>query len=272
VLKLTKWAISDILLYKGVNMSKEVINVYWSWYNEDENNDWSFLHKTTENLFSMLSEQRVKPEIDNFFLNSNTNFLSCPAINSKFRNTYVFSNSLETRYSYDFEDNKKEAFAVGDGGLNFAIKHVPSIKAGPLFEISSAVILFADKPLNATFTAPFFHKPGYTNYGSPIPGEFDIGKWFRPYIFEIQMWNKKGEFVLKEEPMFYVSFPSEEKIKMHRFNFSKTLFGYSKASVGTTNLFGKKQTLLSRYDRFKSVGMREKILTEINKNLVDENL
>jgi hypothetical protein len=263
---------SAILLYKGENMSKEVINVYWSWYHEDGDTDWSFLGKTPESLFSMLSEQRVKPEKHDFFSNSNTNFLSCPAINSKFRNTYVFSNSLETKYTYDFEDNKKEASLVGGGGLNFAITHTPSINSGPLFSISSAVILFADKPLSATFTAPFFHKPGYTNYGSPIPGEFNIGKWFRPYIFEIQMWNKKGEFILKEEPMFYVSFPSEEKIKMHRFNFSKTLFGYSKSSVGTTTLFGKNQTLLSRYDRFKSVGMREKILTEINKNLVDEIL
>jgi hypothetical protein len=253
-------------------MSKEIINVYWSWYNEDENNDWSFLSKTPENLFSMLSKERTKKEINPFFGNSDTNFLGCPAVNGKFRNTYVFSNCLETKYVYDFEDNKTEASLVDGNGLNFAIKHAPSINAGPLFEISSAVIMFADKPLNATFTSPFFHPAGYTRYGSTIPGEFDIGQWFRPYIFEIQMWNKKGEFVLKEEPMFYVSFPSEEKIKMHRFNFSKTLLGYSKASISTTSLFGKKQTLLSRYNRFKSVGMREKILTEINKNLIDETL
>ena len=105
-----------------------------------------------------------------------------------------------------------------------------------------------------------------------MPGEFDIGQWFRPYIFEVQLWQNKGDLIIDEEPIFYLSFPSDVNINMHRFNYTENLKKMANGSINANGVFGKGQTLLSRYNRFKSVGLREKILTEIQQNLINDDL
>jgi hypothetical protein len=52
---------------------------------------------------------------------------------------------------------------------------------------------------------------------------------------------------------------------------NKTLSSLSNSCIEATLIFGPGQTLKSRYNRFRQVGMRDKILTEIKKNLVEEN-
>ena len=65
------------------------------------------------------------------------------------------------------------------------------------------------------FTPPFFQKPGYTQDATILPGEFDVGNWFRPYNFEIQTWSNHGIITLKEnEPIFYAEFKTDKKIKL----------------------------------------------------------
>jgi hypothetical protein len=253
-------------------MSKENINVYWAPDYRGSEMDWSFLYPRPKKILTSLLQQKKNDHINISFFDSDASYLGCPAISSKFNNTYVFYNTLKSSYDYNFEDDNLIVERKGETGLDYTIRHTPSIKAGPVIEFSLSYIMFADKPLTATFTAPYFHPAGYTKYGSAVPGEFDIGQWFRPYLFEVQLWKNKGELVLEEEPIFYTSFPSDAKITLHRFNLTEKLRSYSNAGIGGNRTFGKGQTLISRYKRFKDVGMREKILTEISQNLIDDKL
>ena len=59
-------------------------------------------------------------------------------------------------------------------------------------------------------------------------------------------------------------------IILKRFNITEKLFLYANANAASSSIFGLGDSLLKRYERFKNVGYREKILTEIKKNLVDE--
>jgi hypothetical protein len=51
---------------------------------------------------------------------------------------------------------------------------------------------------------------------------------------------------------------------------SPRLNEYKKSIMSSFLAFGKFQPLAEKYERFKQVGYREKILTEIKKNLIDE--
>jgi hypothetical protein len=58
---------------------------------------------------------------------------------------------------------------------------------------------------------------------------------------------------------------------MKKFNLTEELDSYIQSSVNTTNIFGRGQTLLKRYERFKNVGMKEKIITAIKKNIIEDS-
>lgn len=238
--------------------NKNSINVYWSANFNNEESDWSFLYQKPISLFSELNQIKEK--------NSN-HFLTCPAVSNKFKKILIFKNSISSSYTYD----SNTIIPISKNYLGVSKTRDKSINVGPIYHFFNSIFLFSEEPLDVFFTPPYFHKPEHIKYGSCIPGEFNIGKWYRPYNFEVQMWRNSGEFNIKEnEPLYYVDFKTDKKINLYRFNHSKILNNYSNACIGTTSLFGRGQSLFSRYNKFKQTGLREKILTEIKKNLIDE--
>ena len=81
---------------------------------------------------------------------------------------------------------------------------------------------------------------------------------------------KDINFEIKEnEPLFYVEFKTDRPIILKRFNMNNQLDKIARGNVFSSNLFGKGQTLLSRYIKFNNSGLRDKILKEIKNNLID---
>lgn len=242
-----------------MNKDKDSINVYWSENHDIDGSNWSFLYQKPTSLFSELNKIKEKE--------NSANFLTCPAISNKFKKTLVFKNSLSSSYLYDSES----ITPTSSNYIDIIKRKEPSISSGPIYQFANSICFFSEEPLNASFTPPYFHKPGYTQYGTFIPGDFDIGQWYRPCNFEVQMWNSDGKFNINEdEPLYYVNFKTDKKINLYRYKNSQLLKKYYDACLDVTFLFGRGQTLVSRYDRFKRVGLKEKILTEIKKNLIDE--
>jgi hypothetical protein len=245
---------------------KTPINVYWAplIINELDHSDWSFLYPKPDQLFSSLVKNRVSGS-------GNNNFFSCPAVSNKFKKTLVFDFPLQSKYSYDFTGDNKKIQLVKENSIGINGFRDPAINDGPCITLNLSYMFFAEEPVDAVFSAPYFHKPQYTNYGSPVPGEFNIGNWFRAYNLELQMWSNKGEFTIEEnEPAFYTEFKTDRPIELKRFSMNEKLFNYANSCVETTNMFGRGRSLLQRYAMFEKVGLREKVLTEINKNLIDE--
>lgn len=240
------------------------INVYWApfSYADGAEVDWSYLYPNPKTLFGEL--------ISNSTGEDNGSYFTCPAVKSKFKKTLVFKNAYSCEYEYDYTQNEKKFIAKTDNFLAVKTNRPPAITNGPIVEFPLRYVLFADEPLDAVFTPPMFSKPGYSQYGSIMPGEFNIGKWFRPYVVEIQMWSNKGEFKLEDgEPLFYVELRTDRKINLQRFNPTNTLLNYSRSNIDLVIPFGRGKGLDFRYRRFKDAAMREKVLTEIKKNLVE---
>lgn len=248
----------------------EYINVYIATGDaESDNNllDWTYMYQKPETLFNLMYKDKVR--LESRFLT----YFSCPAMADKMKKILVFKNTIPGSISYDFRDGKKDIIPLTKTHVNVYIEdfRVPSISSGPTLTFGMTYDIFADESLPVYFTPPFFQKPGYTQDATILPGEFDIGNWFRPYKFEVQTWSDHGTITLKEnEPIFYAEFKTNKKIKLQRFMMTKKIQGLASANVNSWSIFGRGQSLLQRYERFRNYGMREKVLTEIKKNLIDE--
>jgi len=250
---------------KGFDNMKKDLVVYWSSGDclELDTQDWSYLYKMPKVLFKDLKDNKNEDS-------DNASFFSCPAMSGKFKKILVFNSPLSMDYEYDFTSDRPIIIPKSEQSIEIKNVRKAALKFSPTIDFRLFYSFFSEEPLNAYFTPPMFHKPGYTKYAASLPGEFDIGQWFRPFNFEIQPWENKGLISIKEnEPLFYVELKTERNIILKRFNMTKKIDSYMQANVDATILFGRGQNLASRYQRFKNIGMREKVINEIKKNLIE---
>jgi hypothetical protein len=226
--------------------------------------DWSFLYTNPVSVFSDHLKNKDKSSKNHFF--------QCPATSLKIKKTLAFKSPMTFGYDYDFSGDSKTLEPNSSTGIQMNVIRDKMLSNGPNFKLSMGYLMFADESLDVSFTSPFFHKATYMENCSAVPGNFNIGEWFRPYSLEVQSWSDKGSINFVEgEPMFYVEFKTNRPIIVKRYQQNQLLQKYADANMGSTQLFGPGQSLRSRYERFRSIGMREKVLTEINKNLIDED-
>jgi hypothetical protein len=243
---------------------KDEIVIYWSDSSTSKGiNDNPLFYPKPKSLFDDMRENKVQRE-------NTGSYFTCPAISNKAKNTFVFKGTMDCEYRYDFSDGKQLISSVNGNYYNFRNDRSQMLSYGPTFLFDLQYHFFSEDSVEAFFTSPYFHEPKYTKYGSVIPGEFNIGNWFRPYLFEIQTWKNKGDIRFEEnEPLFYVEFKTNKKVILKRFKINEQLYEYSRKCVDSTHLFGRGQSLLSRYNRFKDVDLDKKVLFEIKNNLLD---
>jgi hypothetical protein len=207
-------------------------------------------------------------KLKTFNEDSKYSFFACPATKNNFKNTYVFKNAIYCEYDYDVNQipvitPKSKSF------LGYKVARKPAISDGPLIQIGLSYIFFSDQELEVFFSQPTFHKPKYTLFGSPMPGGFDIGSWFRPYNLELQMWNQSGKLILEDnEPLFYAKFLTNKNIKMQRFFLSEKLYNYAEQCSNSPFTIKANVPLINRYTKFKESKMKDMILQEIKQNLI----
>ena len=194
-------------------------------------------------------------------------FLSCPAAVSTFSRTVVFNNNRSCSYDYDLTDEQNLMITPKDERyLNCTVRRPPALNGKPTVEFQLRWIFFSEEPLIMSTTPPMFHQPKYTKYATAIPGQYDIGRWFRPFIFEIQTWEPKGHIKFEDnEPLFYATFNTDKKVNLRRFVYSDKLLEY--ASQCTT-YYTNEKSMDKRYNLFESASMQHLVLQEIKKNLV----
>jgi hypothetical protein len=237
----------------------EEIDVYWAPYKLYSEQNYYYLYPKPKTLFAEIQELKDSNI-------SNASMLACPAISQKFKNILVFRSGVAS--SYYFDDLPSITQETPESVPAY-VNRDSNLVNGPVFDLGVSYILFSDQNINAYFTPPFFHEPKYTKNVSPVPGEFDIGQWFRPYNLEVQCWSKFGNIKIEEgEPLFYVEIKTDKKINLKQFEITEKLISYARSNIDTTTIFGRGTSLADRYSRFKNIGMRERVLKEIKNNLL----
>ena len=242
-------------------MTKEPLVVYWAPAVDINDGSWDLLYAEPVNLYSYLMSDK----------NPNrglTNYLLCPSASRKFKKSYMITQPQDSSYFYDFTDKDNPVIApLTQRALNCNVVRPSTINAGPTIEFALRYIFFAEESLNARFTPPMFHPAKHTKYGTTIPGDMDIGSWFRPFPLEMQLWGDSGEINFEEgEPLFYVEFDTEREIILKRFSFDQELHNYSKHCV---SFYNQEYSLIKRYNRFKITKMNEMVLKAIKENTLD---
>ena len=176
--------------------SSKAINVYWAPAVSEDiefHNEMNMLYPNPENMFSHLVDNRSS------FV-GNSSLITCPSVKNKLKNTFVFKNGINSKYEYKTNiDGIPEIKTTKENSHNIHSDRVKNLSFGPTLTINAPYIFFAEESLTATFSQPFFHKINYSQYGSIIPGTFDIGSWFRPFSLEFQMWQDSGILEINED-------------------------------------------------------------------------
>ena len=151
---------------------------------------------------------------------------------------------------------------------------VRSIK-GRLFSFHHALVFFTETPSLIMSQLPaFMEDNNIVKNTICIPGQFDIGKYFRSLDFA---WHfRKGcntiEFSRKEIS-FYLRFHTKEKIKFQRFLFTPELVNLNEIMIQTKGM--KKPDVISKalnfyYNIFDKYNFKNKMLKIIKENLCKE--
>ena len=246
----------------------DILKIYWCPLLTTSELDNSILYQDPEILYSNLLKNKFDEGPK--FLND---MFACPSFKNKTKRTLVFKSPISASYEYNFENLEKPIVNVIDNSKPFLpIKLVrgPAINNNSNITVDLNYLFFCEEPVEATFTSPYFSEAKYLKYGATIPGTFNIGSWFRPFSFEINLWNTKGEFILEEnEPIFYVEILTDKKIKIERFMPNDNILKYSASCVNSTKTLGKLLSLNKRYKQFKESSMHKIILNEIKRNVVE---
>jgi hypothetical protein len=246
------------------------IDVYYSPVSTHETvGEWSLLYPEPTTLFNELASKRTPNA-------GQDTFFSCPATNDKFRKTFVVKSAIDCSYYFDFtSDNQSDHYftQTSSNYIGYEIRRPPTVSFGPTISFSLRYSFFASEPLEAVFTPPMMHKPQHTMYGSSVPGQFDIGRWFRPYPLEMQMWSNKGEFhFVDDEPLLYVEFKTKKKINFVRYKMNSEIEAYLNHCSTSKGLFGAGLSLERRYEKFETSRMRDQVLRAIRAQVLDCNV
>jgi len=246
-------------------MNKEPIIVYWA---------------PAINLSSdSISEEMLYPEPTNLLHDlikirnkdaGPSSFLSCPAASGRMKKTFVFKNSLYSSYHYDFTDViNPVVIPTSKTHLDAKILRSSALQNGGSIVLGLRYIFFCEESVLGYITPPMMHEPKYTKSATAIPGAFDISKWFRPFVMEVQTWKTQGDLIIEEdEPLFYFEVATEREVVLTRFEINDKLMRYLDGCIQASAKFGKYLPLKDRYKKFTESKMQNLILKEIKNNIV----
>jgi hypothetical protein len=248
--------------------SKEPIKVYWAPIEADhygQHGRWNILYDDPVNVFDDYRKNR----------NPNTgtdNYFYCPAYKAITQNMFSISSPLRSEFIYQESPADGEPPHIvypHEGGLGAEANRAPSMTGHRLMTVVLQHIFLAEEPLLMELTPPYLHKTEASQYGAVVPGQFDVGQWFRGINFEYQLWDGVQELKLgKDEPMGYVRFITDRPVELIRFDVTDKLLKIADSCVQSINMMGRFKPLSERYERFTRSRSNDLALKYIKENLL----
>jgi hypothetical protein len=234
------------------------INVYWSCLEPE----WMAANNP-------LSVSKLFWKNKDYF-KKNTNFLSsinqCPSFNDNLKNLYA----LESLYNYSFcIDLKTNIVSSKDVDQPFFDEHVliRSIEQ-KLFSFRQKYIFFTDvDSLETTFYEfPFLEDNNITKRCIPVPGKYDIAKWFRNTEFAFYLKKDFDEFKIEKNEIYsYIRFHTKEKIIFKQFVWNDVFQNYLNNCLYLNSTALNLKKINEYYLNFK---IKKHIIKEIKNNLL----
>jgi len=212
------------------------------------------------------------------------NYNKCPALHDELLNVYGMKSIYD--YFFEIDTNSKQMNWGGPQEIalsydeEFFNTHLNARSfEGNLFSFSETLVFFTETPSLIMSQLPaFLEDNNIVKNTICIPGQFDIGKYFRflDYAWHFRKGYNRIEFS-REEIYYYIKFHTKEKIKFQRFMFTPELVFLNETMKNAK--FRKKSDILSKlksnaleyyYNIFDKYNFKNKMLKIIKENLCKE--
>jgi hypothetical protein len=242
--------------------------VYWAPADFNLNTapkDNSLLYYEPLSLLNILKNNKSNLSEEQSIRNT---FFSCPVFSKLSKNIFVLENPLKT----DLTIKNNSIKYSGETGIPSTIVHPPSLNNQILFIYNMKWVFFTeDDSLNMKLTSPYFSNSNHMRYGSIVPGQLDIGKWFRNITLEYNLWEGVDNFFIdKGEHLAYIEFDTNKKVELVRFKLNTELKTYLESTSSSSN-WEPMVSIQERYERFKRTRMKDLVMKEIKANLLDNS-
>lgn len=239
-----------------------MIEIFWSpWGSMESYTSMNLVYDDIYPLAKYYSELQQKN-------NLHDNFLKCPAHVNYTKNIYCLPQPFDIDVVID---NGKliDIATTKASNLNHMYQmKAPSLVNGDTINIYSNWVFFSEKSVIVESMPSFMHNTGIQNSGFYVPGTFDISKWFRPLEGAIQLWPNTTSLKCKAgDPLFYVKFNTDEKIKLTRFNLTEEIRDISKSCIHVKK-YKTIKNLNSLYDMFTGHNKHKQLLKLIKQNII----
>jgi len=224
------------------------------------------------NEYEWMRASEPSPVSKSYYNNFKHNDLSpltsinrCPSFND------YMSNLFELRSIYDY------SFYLEDGVVktsmyskNFFEEHVTVRDYNQKwFSFNNQYIFFTEEPslFMTTYEFPNFENNNITKSCHTIPGQFDIGRWFRNTEFPFFLREGVNEFKIEEKEVYsYIRFHTEEPIEFVQFLVTDKINGFLNDARNLN--MNQKRKILSMDYMYKKFNHKDLILKEIKSNLI----
>ena len=226
------------------------INVYWACM-EDE---WMRAEVPHSILKSFFEETPLQE----------SGLARCPSIRDELSNTY----GLKSIYDFEFTIVNNEV-GTNYHDQDFFNNHlvIRSIKE-KVFSFTQKFIFFTDSPslLMTGNILPSLEKNHITERCMMPPGQFDIGKWFRPVEFSFILKPNENTFKISAGDTYqYIKFHTNDKINFIQFYHTDEIARLVN-SVMNAKAYNKQNSILSYF--YKIFKLKNRVLREIKDNVL----
>ena len=247
--------------------SRKPIIVYWAPAAFNAGLDsWDMLYQEPTFVFS----EKIKMNTHNGIMPL------CPATKNALKNVVSLNSAIDDSFDLPTEFLNDVAYMDNavpiptESKIDLLKERKSSLDGYVNFSYNLKWLFFASEPLEARFTAPYFPNKSPVDGAILSIGQYDIGKWFRPFNLDYHVpLGSKHFSILENDPLAYIEFMTDRKIIFKRFLLSPILRGISTESVDSGLRYGKNKGLAHKYQMAEKSKIRQIVLSEISKNLIE---
>lgn len=236
----------------------QALEVFWAPapFNSEQE-QWNIHYQEPRLVYSIFRSQK------------NPHFTKCPATRDHgkklFRvdSTFTDINNFDDDFLKKVSMYKNGSYFSADGLLSFRKERETSIAGYIDIVYNMGWYFWTPESTLAKFTAPYF--PSYTPADGALlaPGQFDIGRWFRPWNLDYHIPLETKQFkILENQPLFFVEFLTDKPIIFKRFILTPELSELGKEMSQQSNRLPK-MSLLERYE----MASKSKLMKLVEKNI-----
>lgn len=235
-----------------------MINIYWSCLDDN----WLRAEEPESVLKSYFRSDKYDGN------NKNLELQYCPGFNNNLKNVFLIKSIND--YSFTIINNEVVSDMYDQDFFNKKVL-IRSMEK-KVFSFSMPYIFFTDSDsLEMTaYEYPFLEENNITKSCIPIPGKFNIGKWFRPLEFSFYLKKEIDTFTVEnKEVLYYIRFHTDEKINFKQFRTTDLIKSFCRENFSSTTFISKKMSKEGGLQYFYGLLKTKKlILKEIKENLI----